>query len=95
MGLLPDYDIRINSDGYIIFQHPPDDNESYSFLKANIKPEAIVTVLDVSQGPDPEHSSVYGKQWVVKNYTGIKEIVQQFAELNGIRISKNVMKVIK
>ncbi|MEL7834270.1 hypothetical protein [Fodinibius sp. Rm-B-1B1-1] len=93
MSIPPNYDIFINSDSNIVISHPESDDDTYKYLEDNLKSDEVIAVFQATTG-GVNYISKKRNQWLVNNYSGIKDVIIKFSDNHDIKISKSVEKLI-
>jgi hypothetical protein len=90
MSISPDFEVRIDDSGYVVFRHPYNDQKAFNFLKKNITASEIITVLTSEFGLNANSATNQHKDWLVNNYNGINKVVNEYLSICGIKVPNSV-----
>ena len=95
MTITSNYKVWINDTGYVVFRHPYDDQSAFNYLNSNLSKSEVIRVLTAEFGLSAKTAVNQHKDWLVRNYKGIKLIVNDYSSMYDFRVPKSVIDSLK
>lgn len=92
---MPEFEVKINGLGDVVFRHPYEDQSAFSFLNKNLNNSEVIKVFTVEFGLSVKSSVDQYKEWLVNNYEGITKIVNIYSSKYNFNVPQSVIDSLK